>query len=67
MRIILVTVAAAAVLAGCEPKNDGDTGAVGRDTTIVSERVQDTTIVTADTSIDVDTVSTTDNIERDKE
>ena len=67
MRIMLASVAAVAVLAGCEAKNDRETGAVGRDTTIVSERVQDTTIVTADTSIDVDTVSTTDNIERDKE
>lgn len=67
MRIMLASLAAMAVLVGCEAKNDRETGEVGRDTTITSERVQDTTIVTADTSIDVDTVSTTDNIERDKE
>lgn len=65
MRIMLASLVALAVLAGCEAKNDRETGEVGRDTTITSERVQDTTIVTADTSIDVDTVSTTDNIDRD--
>lgn len=67
MRTTLVSLAALAALAGCEAKNDRGTGAVGRDTTITSERVQDTTIVTADTSIDVDTVSKTDNIKRDEE
>ncbi|MBA3317514.1 MAG: hypothetical protein H0T50_05415 [Gemmatimonadales bacterium] len=64
---MLASIAVAVVLTGCESKNDRETGDVGRDTTITSERVQDTTIVTADTSIDVDTVSTTDNIDRAKE
>ncbi len=67
MRTMLASIAVAVVLTGCESKNDRETGDVGRDTTITSERVQDTTIVTADTSIDVDTVSTTDNIDRAKE
>ena len=67
MRTLLASIAVAVVLTGCESKNDRETGDVGRDTTITSERVQDTTIVTADTSIDVDTVSTTDNIDRAKE
>ena len=51
---------------------DRDTGAVdndraGADTLIESETIRDTTIVTADTSIDVDTVKKTDNIEDDRE
>ncbi|MBA3316515.1 MAG: hypothetical protein H0T50_00285 [Gemmatimonadales bacterium] len=64
---MLASIAVAVALTGCESRNDRETGDVGRDTTITSERVQDTTIVTADTSIDVDTVSTTDNIDRAKE
>jgi hypothetical protein len=62
----LLTVAALSV--GCkEADRDTDTGAVdardGADTTVTSETVKDTTVVTADTSIDVDTVKQTDNID----
>lgn len=67
MRIMLAPLVALALLAGCEPKTDRDTGAVGRDTIVTSERVKDTTIVTADTTIDVDTLSKTDHIKPKKE
>lgn len=67
MRITLAPLAAVALLVGCEARNDRDTGAMGRDTIITSERVKDTTIVTADTTIDVDTVSKTDHIKGEKE
>ena len=55
-------------LSGACKATDRDTGAVdgdrtGTDTLIQSETVKDTTIVTADTSIDVDTVKKTDNID----
>ena len=67
MRTMLASIAVAVVLTGCESKNDRETGDVGRDTTITSERVQDTTIVSADTSIDVDTLRQTDNIDKDRD
>jgi len=62
----MLTVAALSV--GCkEADRDTDTGAVdardGVDTMVTSETVKDTTVVTADTSIDVDTVKQTDNID----
>ena len=60
--------AVAALSVGCDAADrDTDTGAVdardGADTMVTSETVKDTTIVTADTSIDVDTVKQTDNID----
>lgn len=55
-------------LAACEARTERETGAAeGRDTIITSERVQDTTIITADTTIDVDTLSETDNIDEPNE
>ena len=64
----LTAVLALVVLsAGCKAA-DRETGAAdneraGADTIIESETIRDTTIVTADTSIDVDTVKKTDNID----
>ena len=61
-----------ALSAGCTER-DRETGAAdneraGADTIIESETIRDTTIVTADTSIDVETVKKTDNIdETDRE
>lgn len=67
MRVTLAPLVALTLLVGCEAKTDRETGAVGRDTIVTSERVKDTTIVTADTTIDVDTVSKTDHIKAKKE
>ena len=58
-----------ALLAGCK-RADHDTGAVnndreGVDTMVRSGTVKDTTVVKADTNIDVDTVKTTDHIKKD--
>ena len=60
-----------ALLSGCR-EAERDTGAVdndraGVDTIIRSETVKDTTIVSADTSIDVDTVKKTNHIEEDSQ
>jgi hypothetical protein len=51
---------------------DRDTGAldedrVGVDTIVESETVKDTAVVRADTTIDVDTLEKTDNIEDDSQ
>lgn len=59
-----------ALSGGCRPA-DRDTGSLdndrsGTDTMVRSETIKDTTIVTADTSIDVDTVKKTDNIDDNK-
>lgn len=58
-----------ALLGGCQ-KRDNDTGALDRDragvdTTIQTNSVKDTTVVKADTNIDVDTLKKTDNIKND--
>ncbi len=58
-------------MGGCK-EADHDTGAVdndrsGVDTVVQSETVKDTTIVTADTSIDVDTIKQTDHIKKDSQ
>ncbi len=60
-----------ALAGGCR-EADRDTGALdneraGADTIIESETIRDTTIVTADTSIDVDTVEQTDNIDENRD
>ncbi len=60
-----------ALLGGCK-EGDRETGAVdgeraGVDTMVQSSTVKDTTIVTADTSIDVDTVKQTDHIKKDSQ
>jgi hypothetical protein len=60
-----------ALLGGCK-KADHDTGAVdndraGVDTMVKSGTVKDTTVVKADTNIDVDTVKHTDHIKKDSQ
>ena len=46
-------------LAACSPRGDQETGRAGADTTVTTRQMQDTTIVTSDTSVkvDVDTVT----------
>jgi hypothetical protein len=66
---LAVGLAIVALLGSCR-EAERDTGAMdndraGVDTIVQSETVKDTTIVTADTSIDVDTVKKTDHIEDD--
>jgi hypothetical protein len=70
----LAAILAIVALSGACKEADRDTGAAdadhdrsGVDTLVESETVKDTTVVTADTSIDVDTVKKTDNIEDKKE
>ena len=58
-----------ALLGGCQ-KRDTDTGALdkdraGVDTVVQSNTVKDTTVVKADTNIDVDTLKHTDNTKND--
>jgi len=73
MRITLAALFALALVAGCENRRgdnetgDADNDRAGVDTMIETERVQDTTIVSADTSIDVDTLRQTDNIDKDRD
>ena len=43
-------------LAACGPRGDRETGRVGADTTLTTRQTQDTTIVTSDTTVNVDTV-----------
>ena len=64
-------IAIVALLGGCK-EAERDTGAVdndrsGVDTLVQSETVKDTTIVSADTSIDVDTIKKTDHIKEDSQ
>ena len=72
MKKFAAALAVMALLGGCDRKTaDRDTGAldhdrVGVDTSIQSSKIKDTTIVRADTSIDVDTVKQTDNIDDKK-
>lgn len=58
-----------ALLGGCQ-KREADTGALdqdrsGVDTAIQTNSVKDTTVVKADTNIDVDTLKQTDNTKND--
>lgn len=69
MRKLAAGLAIVALLGGCK-KADHDTGALnndraGMDTTVRSGTVKDTTVVKADTNIDVDTVKHTDHIKKD--
>jgi hypothetical protein len=71
MRKIWLAAAAIAALTACEKRGEGADGTdttaglgnerTGVDTAVTSTTVQDTTIVRADTNIDVDTVRQTDN------
>jgi len=68
---LAVTLAMVALSGACKPA-DRDTGAVdndrsGTDTAITSETVKDTTVISADTSIDVDTTKKTDHAEDAKD
>jgi hypothetical protein len=63
-----------AMAAGCENRRaDTDTdetgaaenGRTGVDTVITTDKIQDTTVIRADTSIDVDTVKETDHIKKE--
>lgn len=68
----LLALLALALVAGCENRRgDDETGAAdkdrtGVDTVITTDRIQDTTVIRADTSIDVDTVKETDHIKEDR-
>ena len=69
MTKLVTALAVVALLGACDRKADHDTGALdrersGMDTTIKSSSIKDTTVVKADTSIDVDTVKKTDNIKK---
>ena len=70
MKTLAATLAVVALLGACDRKGaDHDTGALdnersGMDTSIKSSSIKDTTVVKADTSIDVDTVKKTDNIKK---
>ena len=66
---LATALAVMALLAGCQ-KRDTDTGALGKDTAgvdtvIQSNSVKDTTVVKADTNVDVDTLKKTDHIKND--
>jgi hypothetical protein len=43
-------------LAACNSRADRESGRVGADTTLTTRATQDTTIVTSDTTVNVDTV-----------
>ena len=65
---LAAALAVMALLGGCQ-KRDADTGALdkdraGVDTVIQSDRIKDTTVVKADTNIDVDTLKKTDHIKK---
>jgi ABC-type uncharacterized transport system auxiliary subunit len=70
MRKLAAALAITALIGGCTPRNNnGDTGAVndhaGVDTSIRSGTVKDTTVVKADTNVDVDTTKQTDHVKND--
>jgi ABC-type uncharacterized transport system auxiliary subunit len=65
---LAAALAVMALLGGCAKKNN-DTGALnndraGVDTVVKAGTVKDTTVVKADTNIDVDTLKKTDHIEK---
>ena len=69
MRKLVAGLAILALLGGCK-KADRETGALDQDrsgihTVVKSGTVKDTTVVKADTNIDVDTVSKTDHVKKD--
>jgi hypothetical protein len=70
LKQLAVVLALVALSGGCREADRGTAAAGdrdGADTMVTAETVKDTTIVTADTNIDVDTVKQTDNIEDKKE
>jgi Cupin domain len=62
MRTWLGAVGVLALLAGCERRHDQEISRSGTDTIIRSSTVKDTTVVRADTSVDVDTLHKTSHI-----
>ena len=68
---LAATLAVIALLGGCNRKDEArDTGALDRnrtgvDTMVKSSAVKDTTVIKADTNIDVDTLKKTDHIKKD--
>jgi hypothetical protein len=62
MRTGLVAFGVLALLAGCGRRHDQEVTRSGTDTIIRSSTVKDTTIVHADTAVDVDTVHKTNHI-----
>jgi ABC-type uncharacterized transport system auxiliary subunit len=68
---LAATLAVIALLGGCNRKDEArDTGALERDrsgvdTSIKSSAVKDTTVIKADTNINVDTLKKTDHIKKD--
>jgi hypothetical protein len=71
LKQLAVAMAIVALAGGCKPA-DRDTGAVdndrsGVDTAVQSTTVKDTTVVEADTSIDVDTTKQTEHGEDAKD
>jgi ABC-type uncharacterized transport system auxiliary subunit len=72
MNKLAAALAVMALLGGCDRRDaNRDTGALdkertGMDTTVQSSTIKDTTVVKADTSIDVDTVKKTDHIDDKK-
>jgi hypothetical protein len=70
MSKIAAALALVALVGGCQQR-EADTGALdkdraGVDTVVQSSSVKDTTVVRSDTSIDVDTIKKTDNIDDKK-
>ncbi|HUR93027.1 MAG TPA: hypothetical protein VMY76_00490 [Gemmatimonadales bacterium] len=72
MKKLGAALAVIALLGGCDRKDaDRDTGALdndrsGVDTVVKSSTIKDTTVVQADTSIEVDTIKKTDHIDDKK-
>ncbi len=72
MSKLVAVLAAVAVLGGCNRNGaDRDTGSLdkdrsGMDTVVQSSTIKDTTVVKADTNIDVDTLKKTDHIDKKK-
>jgi type IV pilus biogenesis protein CpaD/CtpE len=67
---LAAALAVMALLGGCA-KKDSDTGALrddraGVDTVVKAGTIKDTTVIKADTNIDVDTLKKTDHIEKKK-
>jgi hypothetical protein len=62
MRTWLAGLGVLVLVAGCDRRRDQDVTRSGTDTIIRSSTVKDTTIVRADTAVDVDTVRKTDRI-----
>jgi hypothetical protein len=62
MRTWLAAFGMLALLAGCDRRHDQEATRSGTDTIIRSSTVKDTTVVQADTSVDVDTMSRTSHI-----